>query len=173
MGSTSLQPDQFSDRLISLPLSTSLEILAKEDQGNDQGCGVIEGDGANDLWKESRHNAQNVSCCRAKRNQRIHIRAAVAQRFDGPPVKLPTYDSPDRGSERQQEIVLAWKPVHKKHAENHNRQHENYTQDEQIALADDLCLFPSTLLILLCNTDYMCVKRFGYSAGCCPLCWFQ
>src|SRR5271157_1511970 len=101
MSSTGLQPNQFPDCFVGLPLSACLEVLAQEDQGDDQGCGVIEGDRANNLWKESRYHAQEVGSCRAERDERIHIRAAMAQRLDGSTVKLPTHDRPDRGGECQ------------------------------------------------------------------------
>ena len=78
MGGMGLQSDQFLDRLIGLPFGTSLEVLTQVDQGDDQGCGVIEGDRANNLRKEGRYHAQEIGSCRTERDERIHIRAAMA-----------------------------------------------------------------------------------------------
>src|SRR6266536_4488097 len=101
MSGTSLQPDQFLDRLVCLPFGTCLEVLTQVDQSDDQSSGVIESDRANNLWKEGRYHAQEVCSCRTERDERVHIRTAVAQRLDGTPVKLPAHDCPHRGGKCQ------------------------------------------------------------------------
>ena len=59
----------------------------------------------------------------------------MTQGLDGPAMKFPANDCPDRGGQRQQKIVLAGESVHEKHAEDHHGQCQHDAQDEQIALA--------------------------------------
>src|SRR6266702_1089473 len=68
MSGTRLQADQFLDGLVGLPLGASLQVLTQEDQGHDQGGGIIEGDAANNLREEGRHDAHHVGCGRANRD---------------------------------------------------------------------------------------------------------
>ena len=117
-----MQPDQFLDGLVGLPLGASLQVLAEEDQSHDQGGRIIESDATNDLREEGCHNAHHVGRGRANRDEGIHIRAAVAQGLDSSTMKLPANGCPDGCGEHQQEVVLSGKPVHEKHAEDDYRQ---------------------------------------------------
>jgi len=70
----------------------------------------------------------------------------VAQRFECRAVKLPADHGPDRRGEQEQEEILAWKAIHKEHAQNHDRQGEYDTQDEQRAFAFQLRLLAQSTL---------------------------
>src|SRR6266567_7801983 len=130
MSGTRLQSYQLPDSLVSLPLCTGLQVLAQKDQGDNQGSGIIERRGPNEPWPESRHYAHQISCCRTKRDQGIHIRAGMAQIFDCAAMELPADDGPNGGRKREEEIVLTRKTVHEEHVEYNHRQRQHYAQDQ-------------------------------------------
>src|SRR5207237_7828108 len=113
------------------------------------------------LRKEGRHDAHDVSSRRTKRDQRIHIRAAMACCFKSSTMKLPPHDCPDGSRKCQQEKVLAREAIHEKHIENQYRHCEHDTQDQQVALVGDLCLPTSALLILLLESRSRCAEHIG------------
>src|SRR6266699_1141300 len=113
--------DELLNGLVRLPPGTRLQVLAQEDQRNDQGRGVIEGDGTHDVGKERSYYAHHIRCGRADRDQGIHIGATVTQRFDGPAMKLPAHYCPNRGRQDQQEKGLSGEAVHEEHTQDHDR----------------------------------------------------
>ena len=121
MGGTSLQADQFLDRLVGLSHCPRFQVLPQEDQGDNQCGSIIKSYSSKNTRKERRYHTHDVGRGRANGDQCIHIGAAMTQRFKGSAMKLPADDCPDRRCERKQEIVLAWEGIHEEHVEDYNR----------------------------------------------------
>ncbi len=160
MSRAGLQADQLLDGLVGLSFGTRLQVLAQEDQRDDQGGGVIEGHAPNDLREERRDDTHHIGSHRADRDEGIHVGAAMPQRLDGTPVKFPADDGPDGCGEEQQELVLAGEVIHEEHTEDHHWQCQHDPQDEQVALACVLRLLASALLVLAEDA------ALWYSRGC-------
>src|SRR5260370_2803744 len=83
-------------------------------------------------------------------------------------MKLPADNGPDWSCEHQQKSVFAREAVHEKHTEDHNRHSEYDTQNQQRALAKQLCPSSLALLILSCDVEVLHIPWCRDAVCRCP-----